>query len=390
MNVPTPHSLQAEVDSLRRAVDELSLLNELAVAIGAARDVDEIIHTLVRRSLGAVGAEQGVVSLVRQDGGGAQTLVRTVLGESPGSLRPDEMVLGWIAHQKRALILNEPRADETFGRFEWEASVRSLVCVPLVAQGRFLGALTLYNKLDGAFTAADARLLTIVAMQSAQVIETAQAARDRDRVLNLFGRHTSPQVVTELLRHDADPPTRRTRACVMFMDVRGFTHFSERAEPEAVVDYLNALFEISTPAVTRHGGIVHQLLGDGFMALFGAPLATPDDCTHAVDAALEIVAAVESAVGAGRLQPLTVGIGLHAGEVVTGTVGSPQHKEYKVTGDVVNVAARVEALNKVHGSRLLVTDAVWARVPAGRHPGESLGEVTLDGRRDGIGLVRLA
>lgn len=384
-------SIQAQVESLRRAVDELSLLNELAVAIGAARDVDEIIHTLVRRSLGAVGAEQGVVSLVRPDDlSDAHTLVRTSVGKASDPLRPDETLLGWMGHRKQALVLNDPRAHETFGRLDWDPSVRSVLCVPLVAHGRFLGVLTLYNKTDGGFTDADARLLTILGMQSAQVIDSAQAAQDRDRVLNLFGRHTAPAVVEELLRYDTDPPTRRTRACVMFMDVRGFTQFSEHAEPEAVVEYLNTLFEISTPAVTRHSGIIHQLLGDGFMAIFGAPLATPDDCTQAVDAALEIVEGVEAAVEAGRLVRMDVGIGLHAGEVVAGTVGSPQHKEYKVTGDVVNVAARIEQLNKTYGSQLLITGAVQTCLPAGRHSVEALGPVSLRGRADPLELYRLA
>ncbi|NNF57733.1 MAG: GAF domain-containing protein, partial [Rhodothermaceae bacterium] len=267
----------------------------------------------------------------------------------------------------------------------------SVLCVPLVAHGSLLGVLSLYNKRDGgAFTDADARLLTIIAAQSAQIIEAAQAHEERDRIRNVFGRHTAPAVVEELLRHDADPPGRRQHACIMFLDLRGFTSFSESAEPEAVVDYLNAIFAITIAAVTERAGIVHQLLGDGFMAVFGAPIAREDDCARAVDAALAIVEHVGAECEAGRLPATRVGIGLHTGEVVAGTVGSEHHKEYKVTGDVVNVAARIEQMNKDFDSQVLVSEAVWRHVTPGRYPAEDLGERPIRGRSQVLRLFQLA
>jgi class 3 adenylate cyclase len=384
-----PDPLREEVRTLRRAVEELALLNDLAIAMGSARDLDTVIRTLVRRSLGVVDAEQGVVTLVdRRDAGDAATLVRTAVTGSGAAYRPDQALLGLMGTRRRALVLNDAHAPTSPVPFD--AGVRSVLCVPLVAHGRFLGVLSLTNKRTGGFSDDDVRLLTILGMQSAQVVEAAQVEADRDRVLGLFGRHTHPAVVEELLKHEADPPSRRVQACVMFLDVRGFTAFSERAEPEAVVDYLNALFAITTDAVTSRGGIIHQLLGDGFMAIFGAPLSTPDDCARAVEASLDIAARVEAEVEAARLLPTTVGIGLHAGEVVAGTVGSPQHKEYKVTGDVVNVAARVEGLNKAFDSRVLATAAVVDRLPPDRFEAEPLGEVTLRGRGDSPALFRIA
>ena len=385
MNPDEDKRLRAEVAELRHAVDELALLNDLAVAVGSARDLEAIIRTLVRRSIRVVEAEQGVVTLVdRADAGGAATLVRTSVVEG-GAYRPDDAVLGLLGHRRQPLVVNDPQDADL--AVAWDPAVRSALCIPLVAHGEFLGALSLYNKRSGGFTDDDARLMTIVGMQSAQTIDAAQAEADRDRVLNVFGRHTHPAVVEELLRHDADPPSRRVQACVMFLDVRGFTTFAERAEPEAVVDFLNALFAITTDAVTSRGGIIHQLLGDGFMAIFGAPISTPEDCLRAVEAALDIVRRVQGEAGL----PLTdLGVGLHTGEVVAGTVGSPQHKEYKVTGDVVNVAARVEELNKVYGSHVLATDAVMARLPEGRFEATPLGEVRLRGRGGALPVYRLA
>ena len=387
---PAADAAAQENAQLRRAMRELTLLNELAVDVGKAQEVEEIVHVLVRRSLRAVGAEQGVVSLLGPtEESGAQTLVRTSVSMDRGrDLRPDEALLAWMGGRQTPLLLDDPHGHPVFGRFNWDESVHSVVCVPLVTSGRLLGVLTLFNKRDGGtFSDSDARLLTIIGMQSAQIIESAKAREERDRIRNVFGRHTAPSVVEELLRHDADPPSRRVQACVMFLDVRGFTTFAERAEPEAVVDFLNALFAITTDAVTSRGGIIHQLLGDGFMAIFGAPISTPEDCLRAVEAALDIVRRVQGEAGL----PLTdLGVGLHTGEVVAGTVGSPQHKEYKVTGDVVNVAARVEELNKVYGSHVLATDAVMARLPEGRFEATPLGEVRLRGRGGALPVYRLA
>ena len=380
--------LRAEVSELRHAVDELTLLNDVAVSMGSARDLDTLIRTLVRRSLRIVQAEQGVVTLVdRADAGGAATLVRTSVVEG-GALRPDQELLALMGVRRQPLVVNDPGAGEL--AVTWDPGVRSALCVPLVAQGEFLGALSLFNKRSGGFTDDDARLLTILGMQSAQIVEAAQVEADRVRVLNVFGRHTHPAVVAELLKHDADPPSRRVQACVVFVDVGGVTAFSERAEPEAVVDYLNAVFALATDAITSRDGIVHQLLGDGLMAIFGAPISHGDDCERAVEASLDIVARVEAEVGAGRLRPTTLRIGLHAGEVVAGTVGSALHKEYKVTGDVVNVAARLVELDEGHGSRVLATDAVLDRIPGDRVEATPLGDVPVRGRGGTLSLFRLA
>ena len=385
---PTPDD---EVVRLRRAVDELALLNEVAVALSGTRDLDGAVHTLVRRSLNAIGAEQGVVTLVdRQSGGAGATFVRTRHSDAGSALRPDDALLGWMGLHRRTLRLDDPRADAPFNQFDWDDAVQTVLCAPLMAHGHFLGTLTLYNKRGGAFTDEDGRLLTILGMQSAQSLDAAQREAEQTRILNLFGRHTSPAVVAELLRHEADPPGRRTAACVMFLDVRDFTTFAEQADPEAVVDFLNRFFSLTVDAVTSRGGIIHQLLGDGFMAIFGAPLATPDDCTNAVEASLDIVQRVEDETEAGRLRPTRVGIGLHAGEVVAGTVGSAQHKEYKVTGDVVNVASRVEGLNKTLNSCVLATSAVWKRLPPGRFEATCHEAVPLRGRAATLDLYQLA
>lgn len=392
-----PDRERAEADRLRRAVAELAVLNEVARELGEASDLDAMLGALVRRSLAAVGAEEGAIVLVEADDA-SSTLVRTRAFETDRSpIRPGDAVLGWMHLHRAPLLVADPAADPRFSPGDWPGGVRSAVAAPLLAGGRLTGLLALYNKRDGeTFDDGDARLLSILASQSAQAVERRRLdearraeADARARVTRAFGEHTAPSVVEAVLAGgDQTGPGRRQHVCVMFLDLRGFTALSERWSPEDVVGYLNAFFGLAVAEVTSRGGVVHQLLGDGFMALFGAPVASPTDCADAVDAALAIVEGVKAACATGTLAPTRLGIGLHAGEAVVGMVGSEDHREYKVTGDVVNVAARVEKLNKRFDSSVLVTSPVWGRLE--EPSGEPLGAADLDGREGPVDLYRLA
>src|SRR5690606_4392334 len=149
----------------------------------------------------------------------------------------------------------------------------------MLAYGRLVGVLTDFNSpAAGGFSEADERLLDMLARQSAQVVEQMrveeerrQAEAARAEVVRLFGQHTAPSVVEALLARGGEVPVRRQDVCVLFLDLRGFTRRAEELPPEDVVAYLNAFFDLAAGVVSRHGGIVHQLLGDGFMAYFGVP-----------------------------------------------------------------------------------------------------------------------
>jgi adenylate cyclase len=182
----------------------------------------------------------------------------------------------------------------------------------------------------------------------------------RERVTNLFGQHLSPAVVERLLGQPTDLAGETRDICVMFLDIRDFTAQARQRRPPEVVDFLNDAFAFMIEAVDRHGGFINKFLGDGFMAVFGAPLVDPDASRNAVAAAREILAEIDGRGLARAPWPLRIGIGLHAGPAVIGTVGSPRRKEFTAIGDTVNLAARLEQLNKQLGSQLLVSDAVAA------------------------------
>src|SRR5262249_6751654 len=172
------------------------------------------------------------------------------------------------------------------------------------------------------------------------------------------GQHVSPAVVDRLLATQTDPPSEMREVCVLFLDIRGFTAMSRKRPADQTVALLNDFFAEMVEIVDRHHGIVNKFLGDGFLALFGAPLEDPKAADNALASARAMLTAVDDWNRRRPDRTMRVGIGIHTGQAVTGTVGSPQRKEYTVIGDTVNLAARLEQLTKDTGARLLVSSSV--------------------------------
>jgi adenylate cyclase len=223
-----------------------------------------------------------------------------------------------------------------------------------------------------------------------RILSSFEMVEERNRISRTFGEYVSPIVMNKLLTLKPDLRSEKREVCVMFLDIRNFTSFTEKRSPEEVVRYLESLFEFMIEIVNRHHGVINKFLGDGFMAVFGAPLSEGGDCLNGVAAAREILTRVEEEVASGKVLPTTVGIGLHAGEAVTGSIGSSLRKEYTVIGDVVNLASRIEKLNKQFQSRLLISENVWQSLE--NNPAEAIpmGNVRVQGREEGIGIYQLA
>jgi len=218
-----------------------------------------------------------------------------------------------------------------------------------------------------------------VGMQLRRQFEASiQAATARDRITNLFGQHVSPQVVERLMAEGAGTDSEIRSVAVMFVDFRSFTAGARSRSPQEVVDRLDGAFAVLVEILDRHGGIVNKFLGDGFLALFGAPLEAPDAAHSAVAAAREMLVANER-INSATSWPLRMGIGIHFGEVVAGNIGSPRRKEYTVIGDAVNFAARPEALNKELNSQFLISSAVREALGEAAQDAVHRGEVPIRG-----------
>lgn len=217
-----------------------------------------------------------------------------------------------------------------------------------------------------------------------------EAMAQRQRVVNAFGQQVSPFVVEEVLRRGADIASRRSFVCVMFMDIRDFTKLVERRTPEEIVALQNAVFTVAIAVVNRHHGVINQFLGDGFMATFGSPISSGDDCRNAVAAARELIGGVKGLADAGSIPPLRIGVGLHAGDAVSGNIGSALRKQYSITGNVVILASRIEQLNKRFGSQLLVSREVLAHCGDQARGAAPLGPVQVKGRGEALEIYRIA
>jgi adenylate cyclase len=214
------------------------------------------------------------------------------------------------------------------------------------------------------------------------------AAGARDRITGLFGQHVSPQVVEQLLAAGTEAGGETRTVVVMFVDFRNFTAAAQARSPHEVVARLDTAFEVLVDILDRHSGIVNKFLGDGFLALFGAPIADPDAALRAVAAAREMLAAMADH-NEGHDWPLRIGIGIHIGAVVVGNVGSPRRKEYTVIGDTVNFASRLESLNKEFDSQLLVSAAIRDALGDAAADAKLLGNVAVRGYEEPMAVWRL-
>jgi adenylate cyclase len=213
-----------------------------------------------------------------------------------------------------------------------------------------------------------------------QVEASLRTVQERDRAVRIFGQYVSSQIADKLLHQPVELGGELRNVCVMFLDIRNFSSYAASERPEAVMAYLNTLFDFMIDVVNAHHGIVNKFLGDGFMAVFGAPIDDVECCAHAVGASLEILQRLDRLNDARAIHPTRVGIGLHMGEAVTGNVGSNERKEYTIIGDVVNMASRLEQATKEFHARLLISEAVRRTLAGTISPIEDLGLVELKGQ----------
>jgi adenylate cyclase len=212
--------------------------------------------------------------------------------------------------------------------------------------------------------------------------DMARSLGEKEMIKRAFSRYVTREVVDEILK---DPEQlaltgARREVTVLFCDVRGFTATAELLQPEDVVELLNEFYELMIETTFKHDGTLDKFLGDGVMAVFGAPLYRPDHALMAARAALAMQAGIRELslrrVRTGK-PPVAVGIGLNAGEVIAGTVGTDARMEYTVVGDSVNLAARLEA-GAAPGQILISADTFARLNGAGR--GKKLGRFNVKGR----------
>lgn len=229
-------------------------------------------------------------------------------------------------------------------------------------------------------------LIALVMQQSRQIVRRQiTAERDMTQVSQMFGRFV-PDVVARTMIQDRgvlDPVERE--ASILFLDIAEFTKMTEAKGPQDTVKILNAFFDMATDIIARHQGVVTQFQGDAILAVFNVPIANEAHARCAFDAASDIL----RNVGARNFmdQRISVRIGLNSGPVIAGNVGGGGRQSYTVHGDAVNIAARLEALNKEYGTAVLLSRSIADALSGA--PLRAIGEVAVQGHSKPIEIFTL-
>ncbi|HYY42373.1 MAG TPA: adenylate/guanylate cyclase domain-containing protein, partial [Pyrinomonadaceae bacterium] len=297
--VPARHT-DPELLALRRKADILALLYELSKTLGSIFDLDAIFDKATEIIFRVTPADR-VVALLREDQASAGAPLRPVaarLRHEQGTAQSGPTVSRTITEQvmreRVALLSQDAATDEQFRRADSiiAQGVHSTICAPLVTESGVHGALYA-DRLDpfAQFTRDDLELVSTIAAQTAVAVETVRAherlAREEVARAN-YSRFMPDYVVRQLLEHPDSFKLGGVNqtVTVLFADVRGFTRLAEHAPPEQVVQLLNSYFSTMTEIIFAHGGTLDKYIGDGLMALFGAPAATPEDATNALACAV--------------------------------------------------------------------------------------------------------
>jgi adenylate cyclase len=216
--------------------------------------------------------------------------------------------------------------------------------------------------------------------------EMMEGLSEREALREAFGAYVDPDVAERVLEEGELIEGQEREVTVMILDVWDFTAFAHRSSARETVRFLNDLFGIVVPCVVEHGGHANKFLGDGLLAVFGAPERLADHADRAAAAAAEIAANVSERFG----DEIRFGVGVNSGPVVVGSVGGGGRLEFAVIGDPVNVAARVEQLTRETGDVILITEATRCLLSDGADRLEPRGEFALKGVSEPVPIYALA
>ncbi len=216
--------------------------------------------------------------------------------------------------------------------------------------------------------------------------------KERDKVKSLFSKFHGSSVANNLMNSELVLGGQSKQVIVFFSDIRGFTAYSEHRKAQEVVDMLNEYFAVMVDIINRNGGVVDKFIGDAIMAVWGAPESSADDAKNAVKACLQMRMALAelNELRLSRDQdPIHIGMGLHAGEAISGTIGSNERMEYTVIGNTVNTASRVEASTKLFGADLLITEQVLEKLN-NSFTASLAGSAEVKGRSEPINMYKVS
>ncbi len=386
MSLETATASPTEIKDLRRKAKILELLFEMGRTLGTAFELEEIFEKGTDLIFRGTPADR-VVALLAEEGPDGKIIEDSLypIGAKTRDasfeklterLAVSRTITKKVMTDRVAVLSQDAKKDEQFFGAESIVSqgVRSTICAPLVTAANIHGVLYA-DRLDpfAAFSPDHLEMISAVAALTAVTVETVKAhkrlAREEVARAN-YSRFMPEYVVQQLLEN---PDSFRLGGVnqlitVLFADIRGFTAMAENENPEDVVRLLNHYFTAMSEIIFEHGGTLDKYIGDGLMALFGAPTATPNDAKNALNAAVSMQRELQNLkknLNEEGFSGISIGIGLHTGVATIGYIGSERRSEYTAIGDTVNLASRLEA--NTRGGQILISEAT-ARATEGLFP----------------------
>jgi adenylate cyclase len=390
-----------EVERLERENYLLRVLYDAGKALNAKLSTSDIAEQVMSLAFRLEAVERGFLLFFDEKGDVAhQSEVR--YRTSPPAEQPQiilsKKIIQRIKEEVQPILIHDATTDERFSESDSVrlSGLRSAICVPLASPDRLYALLYVDNlERPSAFTQQELNVLSLVAAQAAAAIDNAMTHQQLSQQAvqrAALERFLSPDVVEMVAAHPDEVRLGGVskEVSVMFADIRGFTGLSEKMAPEKVVEILNGYFTRVTDVIFGHEGTLDKYLGDGVMAVFGAPISRDNDARNAVKAAIEIqrlVVQLNKDASSRDWPELRIGIGVNTGAVVAGNIGSPSRLDYTVIGDAVNAAARLMAAAKA--GEVLISEATANKLPAPEFHLTALEPLLLRGKTEKIGVYRV-
>jgi adenylate cyclase len=372
---------------LRADYERLRLSHELSREIAAERDTNKLLEKILTSVFKFIRADRGVIFL-RDDAGELTPRATQRRDNSNAPIAISQTILDHVVRVRAAVLTHDAAMDfaNSKGKSMILNRISSAMVAPLLHNNDVLGVLWLDSENLAQFQPKDLELVTAIANQAAMFIEInilGKKVEDEIVTRERFSRLLSPNVAERVMSGELELKLggKRVEQCTVFnSDIRGFTRMSESKRPEELVEMLNEYFEAMVDTIFKYEGTLDKFMGDGIMAIWGAPVEHPDDAIRSVSCALEM-SEVLGQFNRRRLEKdqdtLGVGIGIHTGPLVAGYIGSSKALSYTVIGDVANTSARLCSI--ALAGQIIISEDTMERL-IGKFEMEELRPATVKGK----------